>query len=145
MTTPSVFEPSSHRQAARVFSPLGNAQFLSNSSQEDPLWKAAHSVQFPSSETIRKMGTSFRRNHFWDRLGGRTSFLTTGQCTVPLKLLARRSPLESSTFGPIPLFRNYKENGYTLSAQPFLGSFGWTSNSNDWSMVLKASINQSQG
>ena len=34
------------------------------------LRKAAHSVQFPSSETIRKMSTSFRRNHFWDCLGG---------------------------------------------------------------------------
>ena len=31
---------------------------------------AAHSVQFPTQETIREMGTSFRRNHFWDRLGG---------------------------------------------------------------------------
>ena len=36
MTTPSVFEPSSQRQAARAFSPLGNAQLLSNSSQDDP-------------------------------------------------------------------------------------------------------------
>ena len=88
MTMPSVFEPSSHRQAARVFSPLGNAQLLSNSSQDDPS--------------------------------------------------------ESSTFGPIPLFRNYKGNGYKLSVQPFLGSFGWTSNSHDWLMVVKATINQSQ-
>ena len=31
---------------------------------------AAHSVQFLTPETIREMGTSFRRNHFWDRLGG---------------------------------------------------------------------------
>ena len=40
--------------------------------------------------------------------------------------------------------RNYKGNGYKLSAQQFhLGSFGWTSNSCDWSMVFKATINQS--
>ena len=31
---------------------------------------AAHSVQFLTPETIGEMGTSFRRNHFWDRLGG---------------------------------------------------------------------------
>ena len=89
MTTPSVSEPSSHRQAARAFLPLGNAQLLSNSLQDDPS--------------------------------------------------------ESSTFGPNPLFRNYKGNGYKLSAQPFLGSFGWTSNSYDWSIVVKATLNQSQG
>ena len=88
-TTPSVFEPSTHRQAARAFSPLGNAQLLSNSSQDDPS--------------------------------------------------------ESSTFGPIPLFRNCKGNGYKLPAQPFLGLFGWTSNSYDWLIILKATINQSQG
>ena len=41
--------------------------------------------------------------------------------------------------------RNYKGNGYKLSAQQFhLGSFGWKSNSYDWSTVLKATINQSQ-
>ena len=38
---------------------------------------------------------------------------------------------------------NYKGNGYNLSAQRFLGSFGWTSVSYDWSMVFKATINQS--
>ena len=26
--------------------------------------------QFPTADTIRGMGTSFRRNDFWDRLGG---------------------------------------------------------------------------
>ena len=36
----------------------------------NPHMTAAHSVQFPTQETIREMGTSFRRNHFWDRLGG---------------------------------------------------------------------------
>ena len=41
--------------------------------------------------------------------------------------------------------RNYKGNGYKLSAQQFhLGSFGWTSNSYDWSMVFKETMNQSQ-
>ena len=44
-----------------------------------------------------------------------------------------------------PTQANYKGNGYKLSAQPFLGSFGRTSNSYDWLMVLKATINQSQG
>ena len=44
----------------------------------------------------------------------------------------------------IPLARHYKGNGYKLSAQRFLGLFGWTSVSYDWLMVLKATINQSQ-
>ena len=26
--------------------------------------------QFPTPETIREMGTGFRRNDFWNRLGG---------------------------------------------------------------------------
>ena len=46
---------------------------------------------------------------------------------------------------PIPNSRNYKGNGNKLSAQRFhLGSFEWTSNSYDWSMLFKATINQSQ-
>ena len=32
---------------------------------------------FPTPETIRGMSTSFRRNDFWDRLGGQ-AFLTIG-------------------------------------------------------------------
>ena len=46
---------------------------------------------------------------------------------------------------PVKGTRNYKGNGYKLSAQQFhLGSFGWTSNSYDWSMVFKETMNQSQ-
>ena len=46
---------------------------------------------------------------------------------------------------PVKGTRNKKGNGYKLSAQQFhLGSFGWKSNSYDWSTVLKATINQSQ-
>ena len=29
-----------------------------------------HHAQFPTPETVRGMGTSFRRNGLWDRLGG---------------------------------------------------------------------------
>ena len=36
----------------------------------NPHMTAAHSVHFPTPETVRQMGTSFRCNHFWDRLGG---------------------------------------------------------------------------
>ena len=43
----------------------------------------------------------------------------------------------------IPHYRNYKGNGLNLSAQRFLGSFVWTSVSYVWSMVFKATINQS--
>ena len=43
----------------------------------------------------------------------------------------------------IPHYRNYKGNGLKLSAQRFLGSFVWTSVSYDWSVVFKATINQS--
>ena len=39
---------------------------------------------------------------------------------------------------------NFKGNGYKLSSRRFLGSFGWTSVSYDWSMVVKANINQSE-
>jgi len=35
---------------------------------------------------------------------------------------------------PIPQFRNPRENGYELWTQWFLGSFGWTSVSYDWSV-----------
>ena len=46
---------------------------------------------------------------------------------------------------PLPLFStpSYKGHGYKLSTQRFLGFFGWTSVSYDWSMVFKATINQS--
>ena len=40
--------------------------------------------------------------------------------------------------------RNFKGNGYKLSSRRFLGSFGWTSVSYDWSMVFGANINQSE-
>ena len=38
-------------------------------------------------------------------------------------------------------FKNSREDGYNLWAQWFLGSFGWTNGSDDWSMVFKATIN----
>ena len=40
-------------------------------------------------------------------------------------------------------FTNCRENGYKLWVQWFLASFGWTSICYDWSMVFKATINQS--
>ena len=40
-------------------------------------------------------------------------------------------------------YRNYKGYGYKLSGQRFLGSFRWTSTSCDWSMVFRATRNQS--
>ena len=64
-----------------ALSPLGNTVFLSYiicvhlkhnltisiSPQQHPL--------FPIPENIRGMGTSFRRNDFWDRLGGQASLM----------------------------------------------------------------------
>ena len=44
----------------------------------------------------------------------------------------------------IPHFRSLRENGYKLWLQWFLGRLGWKSVSYDWSMVFKATINQSQ-
>ena len=44
----------------------------------------------------------------------------------------------------IPPFRNSRENGYKLWVQWFLGSYGWTSVTCDWSIVIKATINQSK-
>ena len=41
-------------------------------------------------------------------------------------------------------FRNSRESGYKLWVQWFLGSFGWTSVSYDWSIVFKATITHSQ-
>ena len=39
-------------------------------------------TQFPTPETIREKDTSFRRNHFWDRLGtqGKNQPLTSNDC-----------------------------------------------------------------
>ena len=45
--------------------------------------------------------------------------------------------MESHT---IFLCQNYMGNGYKLSAQQFLGSFGWTIVSNYWLTVFKATI-----
>ena len=59
------------------------------------------------------------------------------------KKYGRRYSLRASS--PIPHSRGHKRNGNKLSAQRFqLGSFGWTSNSYDWSMVFKETMNQSQ-
>ena len=44
----------------------------------------------------------------------------------------------------ITLFGNFREHGYKLWPQRFLGWFGWTSVSYDWSMVFNATINQSK-
>ena len=44
----------------------------------------------------------------------------------------------------IPHFRRLRENGYKLWVQCFLGRLGWESVSHDWSIVIKATINQSQ-
>ena len=42
----------------------------------------------------------------------------------------------------IPHFRNYKRNGYKLSAQRFLGSFGWPFVTYDWLVVVSNTIDQ---
>ena len=42
----------------------------------------------------------------------------------------------------IPHFRNYKRNRYKLSAQRFLGSFGWPIVSYDWLIVVSNTIDQ---
>ena len=39
-------------------------------------------------------------------------------------------------FAAISYSRNYREIGYKLSEQPVLGSFGWTSFTYNWSMVV---------
>ena len=44
----------------------------------------------------------------------------------------------------IPHFRSLRENGYKLWVHWFLGRLRWKSVSYDWSMVFKATINQSQ-
>ena len=43
----------------------------------------------------------------------------------------------------IPHFRSFKKNGYKFLVQWLLGLFGWTSVGYDWSIVFKATNDQS--
>ena len=64
--------------------------------------------------------------------------------TQKKKLLLMGSLVFVGQDGGTATSRDYKGNGYKLQAPRFLGSFGWTSASYDWSMVFKATINQSK-
>ena len=50
-------------------SPLTPAYYSTKNARAEGWWTPA-SLQFLTSETMRGMGTSVRRNDSWDRLGG---------------------------------------------------------------------------
>ena len=63
--------------------------------------------------------------------------------TQKKKLLLMGSLVFVGQDGGTAKSRDYKGNGCKLLAPRFLGSFGWTSASYDWSMVFKVTINES--